>query len=114
VHKTIEKKITISKVCRKSPHGIVIKCASEPKRDPLVCKQTPAAAVAKALDYMLTRWPAFTRFLDEGRICMTTNGVEKGKSSARGHCRSARRFWFGGFLIPCSDQVLVRLLGGSR
>ena len=28
-------------------------------------------AVAKAIDYMLTRWPAFTRFLDDGRICLT-------------------------------------------
>ena len=27
------------------------------------------AETAKAIDYMLTRWPAFTRFLDDGRIC---------------------------------------------
>ena len=27
-------------------------------------------AVAKAIDYMLTRWQAFTRFLDDGRICL--------------------------------------------
>jgi transposase len=26
------------------------------------------AAVAKAIDYMLTRWGAFTRFLHDGRI----------------------------------------------
>ena len=25
--------------------------------------------IAKAVDYMLKRWPAFTRFLDDGRIC---------------------------------------------
>ena len=31
--------------------------------------------VAKALDYMLTRWPAFTRFLDDGRICLTNNAA---------------------------------------
>jgi hypothetical protein len=30
-------------------------------------------AVAKAIDYMLTRWPAFTRFLDDGRICRANN-----------------------------------------
>ena len=35
------------------------------------------AAVAKAIDYMLTRWGAFTRFLDDGRICLTTDGVGK-------------------------------------
>jgi transposase len=27
--------------------------------------------VAKAMDYMLKRWPAFTRFLDDGRICLS-------------------------------------------
>jgi hypothetical protein len=27
-------------------------------------------AVAKAIDYMLTRWDAFVRFLDDGRICL--------------------------------------------
>ena len=34
-------------------------------------------AVAKAIDYMLTRWPAFTRFLDDGRIWLTNNAVER-------------------------------------
>ena len=33
--------------------------------------------VAKALDYMLTRWPAFTRFLDDGRVCLTNNAAER-------------------------------------
>jgi transposase len=32
-------------------------------------------AVAKAIDYMLTRWPSFTRFLDDGRICLTNNAT---------------------------------------
>jgi hypothetical protein len=27
---------------------------------------------ARVIDYMPTRWPAFTRFLDDGRICLTT------------------------------------------
>jgi transposase len=33
--------------------------------------------VAKALDYMLTRWAAFTGFLDDGRICLTNNAAER-------------------------------------
>jgi transposase len=33
--------------------------------------------VAKGLDYMLTRWPAFTRFLSDGRICLTNNAAER-------------------------------------
>src|SRR5471030_1093826 len=33
--------------------------------------------VAKAMDYMLKRWMAFTRFLDDGRICLSNNATEK-------------------------------------
>ncbi len=35
--------------------------------------------VAKAIDYMFRkdRWEAFTRFLDDGRICMTNNAAER-------------------------------------
>jgi transposase len=35
------------------------------------------ADVAKAMDYMLRRWAAFTRFLDDGRICLTNNAAER-------------------------------------
>ena len=33
--------------------------------------------VAKAMNYMLKRWDAFTRFLDDGRICITNNAAER-------------------------------------
>lgn len=33
--------------------------------------------VAKAMDYMLKRWPAFTRFLADGKICLTNNAAER-------------------------------------
>jgi transposase len=33
--------------------------------------------LAKAMDYMLKRWSAFTRFLDDGRICLTNNAAER-------------------------------------
>ena len=35
------------------------------------------APVAKVVDYMLRRWEGFTRFLDDGRICLTNDGVER-------------------------------------
>jgi hypothetical protein len=35
------------------------------------------AEVARAMDYMLKRWPAFRRFLDDGRICSTNNCAER-------------------------------------
>ena len=31
--------------------------------------------LAKAVDYSLKRWSTFTRFLDDGRICMTNNAA---------------------------------------
>ena len=33
--------------------------------------------VAKAMDYMLNRWAAFTRFLENGKICLTNNAAER-------------------------------------
>jgi transposase len=33
--------------------------------------------LAKAINYMLRRWPAFSRFLDDGRICITNNAAER-------------------------------------
>jgi hypothetical protein len=29
----------------------------------------------KAMDYMLKRWPAFTRFLNDDRICLSNNAA---------------------------------------
>ncbi len=33
--------------------------------------------LAKAINYMLKRWPAFTLFLDDGRICLSNNAAER-------------------------------------
>ena len=33
--------------------------------------------VAKAMDYMLKRWTAFTRFLEDGSICLSNNAAER-------------------------------------
>jgi len=33
--------------------------------------------VAKAMDYMLNRWASFTRFLDDGRVCLSNNAAER-------------------------------------
>ena len=35
------------------------------------------APVAKAMDYMLRRWEGFTRFLDDGHICLTNHAAER-------------------------------------
>ncbi len=31
----------------------------------------------KAIDYSLKRWPALTRFLDDGRLCLSNNAAER-------------------------------------
>ena len=51
------------------------------------------AETAKAIDYMLTRWQAFTRFLDDGRICMTNNAAER---ALRGIALGRRSWLFAG------------------
>lgn len=38
---------------------------------------SPKNDVAKAIRYLLTRWPSFTRFLDDGRICLSNNAAER-------------------------------------
>ena len=40
-------------------------------------KLSSKADTAKAIDYSLKRWPALTRFLDDGRLCMSNNAAER-------------------------------------
>jgi transposase len=49
--------------------------------------------VAKAIDYMLKRWPAFTRFLDDGRICLSNNAAER---ALRGIALGRKSWLFAG------------------
>jgi transposase len=49
--------------------------------------------LAKAIQYMLKRWPAFTLFLDDGRICMSNNAAER---SLRGVALGRKSWLFCG------------------
>jgi transposase len=40
-------------------------------------KLSAKAKTAAAIDYLLKRWPAFTRFLDDGCICLSNNAAER-------------------------------------
>jgi transposase len=51
------------------------------------------AETARAIDYMLTRWPAFSRFLDDGRICLSNNAAER---ALRGIALGRRAWLFVG------------------
>lgn len=49
--------------------------------------------VGKAMDYMLKRWDTFTRFLADGRICLTNNAAER---ALRGIALGRKSWLFAG------------------
>ena len=51
------------------------------------------AEAARAMDYMLKRWPAFTRFLEDGRICLSNNAAER---ALRGIALGRKAWLFAG------------------
>ncbi|NDW07957.1 IS66 family transposase [Jiella pacifica] len=51
------------------------------------------ADVAKAMDYMLTKWESFARFTADGRICLSNNAAER---ALRGIALGRRSWTFAG------------------
>ena len=49
--------------------------------------------LAKTMDYLLKRWPVFTRFLDDGRICLSNNAAER---ALRGIALGRKSWLFAG------------------
>ena len=49
--------------------------------------------LAKDINYGLSQWVAFTRFLDDGRVCMTNNAAER---ALRGIAVGRRNWTFAG------------------
>jgi transposase len=49
--------------------------------------------VGKAMDYMLKRWDTFSRFLEDGRICLTNNAAER---ALRGIALGRKSWLFAG------------------
>jgi transposase len=49
--------------------------------------------LTKAFNYMLRRWPSFTRFLNDGRICLSNNAAER---ALRGIALGRRSWLFCG------------------
>ena len=58
-----------------------------------VAKLSRGHDLAKAINYMLKRWPAFTLFLDDGRVCMSNNAAER---SLRGVALGRKSWLFCG------------------
>ncbi len=63
----------------------------------LILKHRPGLSrhddLAKAMDYMLKRWPVFTRFLQDGRVCLTNNAAER---ALRGIALGRKAWLFAG------------------
>lgn len=70
------------------------------------------APVAQAIDYMLKRWEGFSRFLADGRICLTNNAAER---ALRGLALGRKSWLFAG-----SDRgadraaVMYTLIGTAK
>ena len=56
-------------------------------------KLSSKGPLAKAIDYQFNHWAAFTRFLDNGRICLSNNAAER---SIRGIAVGRRNWTFCG------------------
>lgn len=68
------------------------------------------AAVAKAIDYMLTRWPSFIRFLEDGRICLSNNAAER---ALRGLALGRKSWLFAGSERGAERAALMYTLIGT-
>jgi transposase len=52
-----------------------------------------SSSVAEPIDYMLRRWDRFTRFIDDGRVCLTNNAAER---ALRGFALGRKSWLFAG------------------
>ena len=56
-------------------------------------RMSRSASVAEPIDYMLKRWNRFTRFLEDGCICLTNNAAER---ALRGFALGRKSWLFAG------------------
>ena len=76
--------------------GAVAQNAGRDRGRPSPCarkKLSSKGPLAKAIDYTFNHWKAFTRFLDDGRICLSNNAAER---AVRGIAVGRRNWTFCG------------------
>ena len=56
-------------------------------------RMSRSASVAEPIDYMLKRWNRFTRFIEDGSICLTNNAAER---ALRGFALGRKSWLFAG------------------
>lgn len=81
------------RLAARQEHGVALVAALENWLRTERARLSRRAPVAKAMDYMLTRWDGFTRFLADGRLCLTNNAAER---SLRGIALGRKAWLFCG------------------
>ena len=66
-----------------------------------------SSSVAEPIDYMLRRWPAFARFLEDGRICLSNNAAER---ALRGFALGRKAWLFAGSDRGAERAALIATL----
>lgn len=66
-----------------------------------------SSSVTEPIDYMLRRWPAFARFLDDGRICLSNNAAER---ALRGFALGRKAWLFAGSDRGAERAALIATL----
>lgn len=76
---------------RERSHPLVIDLETRLRADR--ARLSPKNDTARAIDYMLKRWPAFTQFLHDGRLCLLNNAAER---AVRGIAIGRKNWTFAG------------------
>ena len=78
LERALNGKPAAERLAARQEHGVTLVAALEGWMRTERARLSRHAPVAKAMDYMLTRWDGFTRFLGDGRLCLTNNAAERG------------------------------------
>ncbi len=81
------------RLAARQEHGVALVAALESWLRTERARLSRHAPVAKAMDYMLTRWDGFTHFLGGGRLCLMNNSAER---SLRGIALGRKAWLFCG------------------
>ena len=69
--------------------------------------------LVKAINYGLTRWRAFTRFLDDGRVCLSNNAAERAVRGIAVGCAPTIKLSGSATTILAGEVVRQRRLKGG-
>jgi hypothetical protein len=93
IERTINGKSIEERLAARREHSVALVAELEAWMREERAKLSRHADVAKAMDYMLKRWPMFTSFLEDGRICLTNNAAER---ALRGVALGRKSWLFAG------------------